>query len=294
MPVDPPDRAEAPAGPSPAKGGGRMRDLGARVVSALLLGALALGLLYAGALPFAALILVVTVLMCWEWGHVVRRADAIDSVLVVHAGAVAAAVLLAAVGYSAVALIAITAGTCVVGALKFGEKGNLSALGVLYVGLPAVALITLRGGYAPYGLLSVLFVIVTVIATDTFAYFTGRGVGGPKLWPRVSPNKTWSGLAGGVGAAALVGAIFGLQVAGASSGRMAAIGLALGLVAQAGDLAESALKRGFGVKDASGLIPGHGGFMDRMDGLVAAAVVAAIIGAAGNIYAPAHALLLGW
>lgn len=286
---DPSDRVAPP----PAGGGG-MKDLGARVVSALMLGLIALGLLYAGVLPFAGLILVVTLLMCWEWGHVVRGADGIDVVLIVHGGTVMAAVVLSAFGLGALALIALVAGTLVVAALRFGERARLSALGVLYVGLPAVALIMLRSGVEPYGLLSVLFVILAVIATDTIAYFTGRGLGGPKLWPAVSPNKTWSGLLGGVSAAAAVGAAFATALPGASLVRMLAIGLALGVVAQGGDLAESALKRGFGVKDASGLIPGHGGFMDRMDGLVAAAVAAAVIGVLSNIYAPARALLLGY
>lgn len=293
-----PDRADAlPGKPAVDRGNGAMRDLGARVLSAALLGAVALGLLYAGPMPFAALILVISLLMCWEWGHVVRHAEGIDAVLAVHGIVVAAAVILAACGFEALALIALIAGLIVVATLRFGEKARLSAVGVLYVGLPAVALIWLRSGdtaAAPYGLLAALFIVCCVIATDTLAYFAGRGVGGPKLWPRVSPNKTWSGLIGGISGAALVGGIFGSLVPGANVVRLAAIGLLLGLAAQGGDLAESALKRGFGVKDASSLIPGHGGFMDRMDGFVVAAVVAVLIGLAANVYAPARALLLGF
>ncbi len=297
MQVDPPERAEAkPGAASTGRGGGSMKDLGARVLSGLALGAIALGLLYAGVVPFAALIFVVTLLMCWEWGHVVRQSDVFDAVLIVHGISVGAATILATMGLAALALIALIAGTLVVGALRFGERARLSALGVLYVGLPAVALVWLRSGdtiVTPYGLLAVLFVILSVISTDTLAYFTGRGVGGPKLWPSVSPNKTWSGLIGGVSGAAVVGAIFGMLMPGGHPVQLAVTGLLLGLVAQGGDLAESALKRSFGVKDASGLIPGHGGFMDRMDGLVVAAVVAAIIGLLRNVYAPAQALLLG-
>lgn len=299
MQADPPDRVEAPPGASAAAAtagakSSSMKDLGARVVSAVLLGAVALGLAYAGVIPFAVLVLAVTLAMCWEWGQVVRHSDALDAVLVVHAASVTTAVILAVLKNPALGVIALIAGTFVVVALRFGEKAHLSAIGVLYVGLPAVALITLRTGGEPYGLLAVLFVILAVIATDTLAYFTGRGFGGPKLWPQVSPNKTWSGLVGGVGAAAVVGIVFGLLLPGASVVRLAAIGLALGLVAQGGDLAESALKRGHGVKDASGLLPGHGGFMDRMDGLVVAAVLAAVIGLLRNVYAPARALLLGF
>lgn len=286
-----PDTPEPPQVPAASRG--TMTDLGPRIVSGLAMALVAFGLLYAGPIPFTGLILAVALGMSWEWGTVVRGAG-IDAVLIVHGMVVVAAVILAGIGYAALALIALIAGTLVVGALRFGEKARLSAVGVMYVGLPAVALITLRAGAEPYGFLAVLFVVLAVIATDTLAFFTGRGLGGPKLWPRVSPNKTWSGLVGGVGGAALVGAIFAYQVASASMVRLAVIGLLLGLIAQCGDLAESSLKRGFGVKDASKLLPGHGGLMDRMDGVVAAAVLAALIGLAINVHAPARALLLGF
>lgn len=270
-----------------------MTDLGPRIASALAMAAVALGLLYAGALPFTALILLVALVMSWEWGNVVRGAGT-DAVLAVHGIVVTAAVILAGLGYAALALITLIAGTFVVGALRFGEKARLSAVGVLYVGFPAVALVVLRLGVEPYGFRAVLFVVLAVIATDTLAYFTGRGVGGPKLWPSVSPNKTWSGLIGGITGAALVGAAFAYTTGSASVVRLALIGLALGLIAQGGDLAESSLKRSFGVKDASSLLPGHGGLMDRMDGVVAAAVLALLIGLAINIREPARALLLGY
>jgi phosphatidate cytidylyltransferase len=139
----------------------------------------------------------------------------------------------------------------------------------------------------------VLFILLAVAATDTAAYFTGRTIGGPKLWPAVSPNKTWSGLAGGVTAAALTGVVFPYVSGSGWSSWLAGLGLFLGLVAQGGDLAESALKRHFGLKDASNLIPGHGGFMDRMDGIVTASVAAALIALASEAYAPARALLYG-
>lgn len=285
--------ADAAGQPAAARPRSSMGDLGLRLASAAVLGGLAAALLYAGPLPFAAFVLAISLLMSWEWGHVVRQSSALDAVLLVHGIAVAAAVVLAARGLAALALILLIAGTLIIAFLRFGEKARLSALGVLYVGLPVVALVTLRNGPEPYGLTSVLFIIATVIATDTFAYFSGRLIGGAKLWPSVSPNKTWSGFLGGVGAAAIGGGIFA-NVLGANIGRLALVALALGIVAQGGDLAESALKRGFGVKDASGLIPGHGGFMDRMDGVVAAAVAAALVGLVTNVYAPARALLLGY
>jgi len=112
------------------------------------------------------------------------------------------------------------------------------------------------------------------------AYFGGRLIGGPKLWSRVSPGKTWSGAAVGALTGALCGAVVGLLAApsGARLVPILLLGLAASVVAQLGDLFESALKRRFGVKDSSGLIPGHGGMMDRLDGFVAAAAFAALVG----------------
>jgi phosphatidate cytidylyltransferase len=140
---------------------------------------------------------------------------------------------------------------------------------------------------------AVVFLIVIIIAADTAAFVSGRLLGGPKLWPRVSPNKTWAGLIGAVVASAVVGACFWFFVKGASPLWLAGMAAVLGFVSQIGDLVESALKRRFGVKDTSHLIPGHGGIMDRVDGLVAAASAAGLIGMAINVHLPARALLLG-
>jgi phosphatidate cytidylyltransferase len=146
---------------------------------------------------------------------------------------------------------------------------------------------------AAWGFAALVFLFVVVWLTDIVAYFTGRALGGPKLLPRVSPNKTWSGAIGGT----LAGIIGGVLVAGYSgAGNLAAIGmiaLVLSIVAQAGDLLESAVKRHFNTKDASGLIPGHGGLMDRLDGFLTAAVLAALIGVVrGGFDAPARGLMV--
>jgi phosphatidate cytidylyltransferase len=135
-----------------------------------------------------------------------------------------------------------------------------------------LALITIREqGRGP-----LLWVLFLVWATDSGAYFAGRAIGGPKLAPRISPKKTWAGLAGGMLAAALVGwAMQNGVMPGAW--RLAAASAALAVVAQAGDLAESGLKRYFGVKDSSQLIPGHGGVLDRLDGLLAVAPAVAVL-----------------
>jgi len=137
-------------------------------------------------------------------------------------------------------------------------------------------------------------VLLAVWPTDTAAYVAGRLIGGPKLWPRVSPNKTWAGLIGGVAASAAAGAVFAWALAGKPVPSLVLGALALGFLTQAGDLLESALKRSFGVKTASALIPGHGGFLDRIDGLVVAATGAAIFAMIVNIHAPARALLFWW
>lgn len=265
-------------------------DLLPRIVSGLLLGAIAIGLTWLSPMAFGALVLIVTVLMSWEWGRIVRGSD-FDLALVVHAGAAALAVILAVPGYAALGLAVLAIATIIIVPLQFGDRAVLSALGVLYTGLPAVSLIWLRGD-EPYGLTAVLFIFAVVWTTDIAAYFSGRILGGPRLWPRISPNKTWSGLLGGVAASAAAGALFAIW-AGANVPALALSGFILGLVAQGGDLAESALKRHFGVKDASNLIPGHGGFMDRMDGVVTVAVVAALFALLANPSLPAHALIFG-
>lgn len=268
----------------------RWQDLSLRAVSAMVLGCLALVLLYAGPSPFAGLVLVVALVMCWEWGRVVRAAT-VDAPFLVHASAVAVAALLAANGLPALALAAVFVGAGIVWLLCFGFNERVCALGVLYAGVPAVALLWLRAD-EPHGFGAVLFLLMIVATSDTFAYVGGRLIGGPRLCPAISPNKTWSGLLAGVAASAMAGAVFAAFVTDAMSGNLAFSGIVLGLVAQAGDLAESALKRRFGVKDASSLIPGHGGFLDRVDGVVFAATAAALFALVVNMQAPARAILL--
>lgn len=277
-------------GPVPPKTTSRIgADLGPRIASGLVMAAIAFGLTYAGPTPFAALLLVGGVVLAWEWGHMVRGAS-IDAIMIAHVAAVAAAIVLSALGQPGLALLALVIGMILVGLLATGNHTLLSAVGVLFAGLPAASLIWLRNDGA-LGFTAVMFVLLAVIATDTAAYFSGRLIGGPKIWPRISPNKTWAGLGGALVGAALVGVIISQFVPGASAPRLALIGALLAVVAQVGDFAESALKRHFGAKDASALIPGHGGLMDRVDGLVTAAVAAGLIAAALGVHAPARALL---
>lgn len=266
------------------------RDLASRSVSGIILAALAVGLLYLGTLPFGLLVALGSIAIAWEWSRLVRGAQ-FDAPLVVHGVAAVLAAGLGALGLAALGLAVVAAGAILVGLLAFGNRAALSALGVLYSGLPAVALLWLRDDL-PYGFEAALFLLVTVAVTDIAAFLAGRTIGGPKLAPSVSPNKTWSGLAGGILAAAGAGALSAHMI-GTEPLYLSCVGALFALVAQMGDLFESGLKRRFGAKDTSTLIPGHGGVMDRVDGLVFAAVAAGIMALLLNPYSPARAVLFG-
>jgi phosphatidate cytidylyltransferase len=170
--------------------------------------------------------------------------------------------------------------------------------GILYGGLPGIAAVALRGpapiGEASLGLAAIAFVFGVVWATDTAAYFAGRTFGGPKLAPRFSPKKTWSGAIGGISAAILAGLLVGRWVPGSSATALGLVAAALSALSQVGDIGESAMKRHFGVKDSGRLIPGHGGIMDRVDGLVVALTCAAAVGLARTQGSDAAAGLLLW
>jgi len=272
-------------------GRGLSENLRSRLVWGTALAAVALALTYAGPIPFALFVLVVALFVSWEWGRMVRGVSA-DVAFFVQAIAVAAAVALTTAGYAALAVAVIVTAAIILIPLVFGRGARLSALGAFYVGLPSISLIWLRQD-AHYGLLAALLIFAVVWSSDIAAYAAGRAIGGPKLWPRISPNKTWAGLLGGATACVIAGAVFAGLI-DASPLRLGLIALGLSLIAQAGDLGESALKRLFGFKDASSLIPGHGGFMDRMDSIVAVAVAAGMIAFAINPHAPAQALLFGF
>jgi phosphatidate cytidylyltransferase len=257
----------------------------------LAMGAVAMLATVWGLTPFAVLVGLVAVLVSWEWGRLVHGREA-DIVIAVNAGAAGVAVVLTALGFALLGLLALLIGSILATLLSLGRNSGLSALGVLYAGLPAVALIWLRSD-AALGLLAVIFLVVVVVTADTAGFLAGRLIGGPKLWPRISPNKTWAGLAGAVIGSAVVAGLFWLVVPGGSVIYLALTGGVLGLVAQLGDLGESALKRRFGAKDTGTILPGHGGVMDRVDGLVAAASAVGIAAFAIDVHSPARALLLG-
>lgn len=266
-------------------------ELKARIASGLVLAAVALLLTWWSPWTFTALVLAGVGVLGYEWSNLTRGVS-LDASALAHIAVVVIATILSAADQPIFALIGLLIASAVVIVLGIGNHGAIMAAGYLYVGLPALALVWLRFDVA-YGLLAVLFVFLIVWTTDTAAYVAGRSIGGPKLAPRISPGKTWSGFAGGTLAALIAATIFA-KVSGVGEPiRLAGIALFLSVLAQIGDLAESALKRRAGVKDASKLIPGHGGLLDRVDGLVLAAFAAAAIGLALGAAAPGKALLTG-
>jgi phosphatidate cytidylyltransferase len=161
--------------------------------------------------------------------------------------------------------------------VRAAGRSGILAVGVPYVGIAAVALLWLRDDPVA-GRADILFLVLTVWAGDIGAYLVGRWIGGPKLAPRISPGKTWSGAAGGLIGGCLCGLVVAhLFSAPATEWRVIGVAALLGVVAQGGDLLESRIKRRFGVKDSGRTIPGHGGLLDRLDGLLTAAPVAALL-----------------
>jgi phosphatidate cytidylyltransferase len=287
----------APSGPDLAKTG--RSELSRRILSGAIMAAGALGLTVAGGWWFASLVGIASVLMCWEWGRLTRTLDTrvetpgvlgIDPSLLLHAAVTVAAVVLVAIGKAGWAAALLAAGAAGLFVLSPGQL--LPAFGAVYVGLPAFVLVWLRQD-AEYGLAAVLYLYLAVWVTDIAAYAAGRTMGGPKLAPSISPGKTWSGLIGGVACAGLAGAAFSTFIAGGSALRLGVLAVALAIAAQLGDLYESSLKRRSGLKDASNLIPGHGGILDRVDGLVAAIALALLVILLSHANSPARGLVGG-
>jgi phosphatidate cytidylyltransferase len=250
-------------------------DVGQRVFVGVALAGTAAVALGLGGIVFWGFISAIALIVLVEWGGLVG-ADRFRLALAVLLLAITlgfASPVLWGTERSSVALLVILA---LIQAVTFGT-GRLST-GIVVVGLPAIGILHLRA--QPDGLALALWTLTIVILTDTGAFFVGRALGGPKLAPRFSPKKTWSGLIGGMIAAAISGAIIG-KLGGLSPATLW-LGAPLAVLAQAGDLFESWLKRRAGVKDSGRLLPGHGGFLDRVDGAIpVVAVVAGLV--AGGI-----------
>ncbi|WP_184255492.1 phosphatidate cytidylyltransferase [Rhodopseudomonas rhenobacensis] len=261
------------AAPTPAADTGS-RNLVMRAATALVLAPLAIGIAYAGGWAWAALATAVAVGLYIEWLSVVgaigdRRVAAAGSVALLLGGAALA------LGQGALCILVTVAGLVAVAALN-AERRGWSVLGYGYAAAALIASVLVRldpnDGFA-----ALILVLLVVWVTDIGGYFAGRSIGGPKLWPRVSPKKTWAGAFGGFFGSLIVASGFAAFGIGKWLPLLTLAAL-LSVVSQLGDLFESAVKRRFGVKDSSHIIPGHGGLLDRLDGYVAAIVVAALFG----------------
>jgi phosphatidate cytidylyltransferase len=215
---------------------GSLSSLQLRVLSAAVMLPVAVGAAWAGGIAFNALIVLAGAAMLWEWWRFPRQAAA----------------------------------QATMQPAAWTRSSLWMLLGLVYVILPCAALIWLRQT-PEIGRHIVFWLFCAVWATDTGAYFAGRTIGGPKLIPRISPNKTWAGLLGGMVAAGIAGGLVASLDPAMPALMLAALAALVAVVAQAGDFTESAVKRYFGAKDSSQLIPGHGGVLDRLDGLLFAA-----------------------
>ena len=266
-------------------GGSGGRNLTLRTLSAIVLAPLVLVVTYAGGWLFLCLCAAGAAGILWEWMHLVAERSGVR-MFAVGFVALFAAFVLVAVNQPAAAVFAIAAGAVLAGALggrllgsAARNAGFWAASGVLYAGIGFLSPALLRRD-PEWGFIALLFLFATVWATDIFAFLCGRTIGGPLLWPKVSPKKTWAGAVGGL-AGGIAGAVAVAYAGGAGSAVAAGLlGLFLSILAQAGDLLESAVKRRFGAKDTGRLIPGHGGLMDRLDGFLVAAFAALLIGIA--------------
>jgi len=264
-------------------------DLKHRTLSALVLVPLVLAAAFLGGIAFAILWVLAGLAILHEWTGLARL-DHRRAYLGIGGLAIAGGGALIVAGEAAYAfsLVAIGAAACT---FAVPRQSGWAMGGVLVAASAALPVVALRGT-SQLGLVAVLFLCAVVWATDILAYFSGRALGGAKLWPRVSPNKTWSGAIGGTLGGALAGVIVAALAGLPALWVIAGLALLLSIVSQLGDLAESAAKRLFGVKDASRLIPGHGGLLDRLDGFAAASLVAAGIAFVRAAADPAAGLLL--
>lgn len=261
-----------------------------RLLSAFVLAAIALGAVVASPWSFLALVVVAGGLLAWEWGGL-TRSNGFDGTALIQTISVTALAVFATLGRPNLTLFIIGAASIAIAFSGFSRSRAAWALGGLaYTAFPAWALVWLRSD-PDLGVPAILYIFAIAWTTDTASYLGGSSLGGPKLAPRVSPKKTWSGFVIGSLIPAFVGYAFALLFGDTSPWRLALVSVALALACQMGDFLESAVKRHFGVKDMSQLIPGHGGLFDRIDSLLLASVVAGLI-ALRNPAAPGAGLLI--
>lgn len=270
-----------------AQPNGRRQELATRTVVGLALVGFALAILWSGGFAFWLITTIIGIVMLGEWSNL-AGADAATARMMQFTLSVPLAImcpLAAGPHFFALGLIAAAAVFTLV-----STKRRVLALGIIYTGLPVLALLLIRK--QPDGLLFAIWAMALVWMCDIGAFFVGRAFGGPRLAPMISPNKTWAGFVGGIIAAGAFGAVlhfgWGLPL------RLTLATPLLAVVAQAGDLYESWLKRQAGVKDSGSILPGHGGLMDRLDGLMPVAPIAAFLVMLPEIRNMASGLLPGW
>ena len=257
------------------------RNLLMRIAAALVLAPLAIAAAYAGGWFWIVLATAAAIGLCVEWLTVIGAERELP-VMLSGPVALAMAGVLLGLGWIGVSWLALALGLLAV-VLLSGQARRWTAAGFCYAAAALMASVLVRHD-AVMGFVALLFVLSVVWASDIGGYFAGRGIGGPKLWPKVSPKKTWAGAIGGFAASLAVAALFVIfdphrsGLLALRTTPLLALAAVLSIAAQFGDLFESAVKRRFGVKDSSHLIPGHGGLMDRLDGFIAAIVLAAIVG----------------
>lgn len=268
------------------------RNLLLRVISALVMAPLALGVAWLGDWPFALFWGAAAIAVLWEWvtlvvGHRYRL------MLSSCASAIAVATLVGWRGRETTAILLIGLGALAATIFAPRERRFWIAGGIAYAGTLLLAPLFLRADRA-YGLAALMLLFAVVWSTDIFAYFAGRAIGGPKLAPAISPKKTWSGAVAGTLGATLVAVAVADLLGPFHLGTIAVVAFLLSVIAQLGDLFESWVKRQFGAKDASHLIPGHGGVMDRLDGFWAAALAGCLVGLLRGGFDNAARGLLVW
>lgn len=275
------------------------RTLSAAVLLPVVIAAVVLGHPY-----FTVLVAVFAGAMAWEFTAVAAHERVASQTSPIPMPSMRGWRLIAALGIVTALLAVVTTGfgrpevpvwaiivlggfaTGVVALVLSRRKALWFMLGIVYVAVPAAALVAIRADPL-YGTASLVWIVALVVAADIGGYVAGRSIGGPKLAPRTSPNKTWAGLGGAVAGAAVVGLLTAFMLNHTNVWMLTLMSAVLGLLEQGGDLVESAFKRHFGVKDTSQIIPGHGGVLDRVDGLlaVAVAVVVANEWAGGSVLA---------
>ena len=275
------------------------QELKLRIISGIILAAVVLAATWYGGLAFRALSALIGLLIYYEWSTITglpREQPAANVVGWAGQGAIALAILVERFDWALGALLALF--LVAIGFVILRGVSRWFPAGVVYAGLTGIALAEIRGADLS-GLHAMLFLFAVVWATDILAYFVGRAIGGPKLAPKISPGKTQSGAAGGAVSAIIAGSLIAyIFVPGADWLVAAAVAFILSVCSQAGDLFESFIKRRFGVKDSSHLIPGHGGVMDRVDGLIFACFAAFLLATGfslikGGAAAPLGAALFG-